>query len=565
MAVNEKTLKAWRGDILRFSREALTGFLRPDHTRGVPVWSPMQRDWLKHIAALRRDGVTPRYARCLVVSGKRAGKTTIAATACVWRAALWPSPSAKVYTLSNSLTSAQSLSFDTCKQLLAGSALADLAIIETNRIRFRTGSEIVALPASPQSVAGLTASQVVSDEGWIGGSIHERCALLLQAQSEQGQFLAVTQSPAPASFLYRMWQTAQAGRDPDLWAHWTSRDWLYNGGKYRSVNPYIDSRFLLAQREALGESLFGHYFLAEAGSEAGLLDPEDIAAAFDDWGQPRSRAELDVLLERFGATRAECCFALGLDRCQPFKTTSGDNCAAVWLCRLLAGPFAGHVLVLRVWVSAVGGPDEIVGWYDQAGGMCGVWPTVRADPYQSADLVAGGRLGGRAEILVPSAQKQQVLWGRVAALFGGQRIHCPGDAEVFRAEIADLRVDTTHPLPRFAASPGLHDDTCAALSYALEGLGPERESQTVTVWSSSDGQTAGPETISQQALRIAAPEYAGPAGVRAEAVNWPDQGGKPAGMDVRDGQLYGYEDIPSTEEALQIGQTLGPDGEPVAT
>ena len=572
MAVNEKTLRAWRGKILDFS-DACCVIRRPDRTVGAPRWSKLQKTWLKAMGAVNRDG-SPRWPRVGLQVCKRSGKTLVAAVRLL-HASL--SPESESFTLSNSRESSESLAFDTAAKMVRDGPLSEIAEVQTGRIIFRAlGTTIRALPCSPKTVAGLGVSNGValSDELWRAGPEGEEAWALLSAQAESGQTVMVSQASGVDSPVYRMWQLAESGQDPDLWFHRTDPEWLRNGSKegrprWRSPNPYLTPQWLEAQRLGLGDAVFSSYFLNFWGSvENLLLRPEDVEAAFEEWAMPRTRAELDILLrERFGVTREQVTWGWGLDRAQPYREGAGDSTAACLAGKIGAGDHAGHYIVPRVWVSSTSTEPEILGWVAEGLALCGVYPQARLEAFQSADLLQRIPL---SVLVAPTGPRRVVLYGRLSAVFGTRTVHAPQDADLLRRELAAMQVDTSAALARFDHPRGGHSDTVDALCLALEPLGGLAETGEITVFSSSDSDRLAPQTITEHLQNVTG---GAPGGVTASEVRFPDaadtpvdEDGEPVGMHtVRHGQLYGHEDIPSTEEALAIGRTLGPDGEQVAT
>jgi len=241
----------------------------------------------------------------------------------------------------------------------------------------------------------------------------------------------------------------------------------------------LDAAWLASERLRLGDALHRVWHENEVGEPAAGAFPEEIVErVFSDYALPRSRADIEQLLrvEWPGVSLGNCEFGCGLDRSLPFRTTAlGDATSFSTIIKFWAEGATHIVLVQHEW-SATGGRDEIADWYAHACELTmGGPPPCHAEMYQCGDLVADGTLGRRAELMAPTTQAQQILWGEFSAAAYEGRLHAPEECVALKEEFASFTVDTTGgPLARWSAPAGKHDDRLYGFAWAQSSLSDRR-------------------------------------------------------------------------------------------
>jgi len=455
------TLAKWRAD-----PEALSQALvmrRPDETLGPPQWSERQRTWLRALAA--REKGAPRHRTVAVIGPKRSGKTLVSAFSAIWKSL---GEDRRSVFLANSRESAQSLGFETVKELLARGPLAGTAEVQRGRIVFHgIGSEILAVPCSGRAVAGIGVSGLlVSDELWAADDPEPWRLLSSQTEGTEAQTLMVSQTSGTDSDVYRTWKASQENA-PGLWVDYIGPADCEGD---RNPNPYITAEFLAQRRAALPDALFRQYFLAAWGSADNTFLAADVLAGCDeDYRFPRTADDWQAFRDRFAAG-GPVGVGAGLDRAQPFAGRDESALAFVAKC---PGETGAVFRLVELNIMATGAEGEVLGCHKRAKDLFGRLNTI-CEIYQSADLAP--KLG--AELRHATGPAQVGLFSELHRLAVEGRLKWPAgpEGDKIRGQLATFRVDTSGPQPKFSGGSGKAvDDSVFGLAWGVQAAQEVRD------------------------------------------------------------------------------------------
>jgi len=463
-AITPANLARWRkGDILHFV-ESCCHLRRPDNSVGPLKLSDRQASWLLALAERDGDGGA-RWRTVGVVSPKRSGKTVIGAAALLYKTLVGEDRLS--ISLANSRESSTALAFTEASKMVRRGPLAEIATVERGRILFPdVGGEIRCVPCEASTVGGLTVTGLLlSDEGWSAPS-DEPWTLLRSQLSGDGQALMISQASGLKSFVYRLYETAQAGTSKGLFFDYVEPDWLATN---LSPNPFMSAEILADIEAEIGvPAIYRHYF-QNVWSEGGetLFAPGDVVAAVEasPFTLPRTREELAGVL---GCDPRACWYGSGLDRAMPGSTT-GDDSVFVTVARTPGdGVSLGQVVVVQCDRLLTGSEAEVVAAVEFSHQLTGKAPDLLVEVYQAADLAA--RLPG-AQLVTPSAPRQAEAFTFLARLFNERRIRIPEDADLLIGQLATFGIDTSTQPPRFGKKiSGGMDDSVYGLAWACEPM-----------------------------------------------------------------------------------------------
>lgn len=462
--VTPELLRTWQQDILAFA--ASCELRRPDGTVGPPVFSARQKTWLRAVGARAPTG-RPRFPTVGVVAPKRSGKSLVSAVALL-HASLGQDKLSVC--LSNSRESAQSLGFAVACKIMERHPLSEVAVIERNRITFPDlGTEVRVVPCSGKTVAGMgITGLLVSDELWAADDFEPWH--LLTSQAETGQVLMVSQASGRSSPVFALWELAQEGTEPGLWFDYVEPAWCR---EHRSPNPYVSAAFLEQKRKELPAPVFAHYFENEWASGAGTFLPaETVASVFRSYALPWGLLDAQAVLDRVGPPRGAWTYGLGIDRAQPWsKTRERTGVVLVAARRPVRDDETEPVFVLLgCEVCETSSRPEVLAAVGKLKGLCPRAPVVHVEAYQGGDLAAELR----AQLVTPTSQLQQELFGRLARTANAGTLHLAEEAGrgALRQELAELECDTSSKLVKFGHPAGGTDDLVYALVHAMAAADP---------------------------------------------------------------------------------------------
>lgn len=445
------TLARWRADPVAFASEACV-ITRPDNTRGEPILSPRQQAALRALAR-------PEVKTAALIWPKRSGKTLLAALALLWASLKRDAVSVA---LSNSERQAAALAFQKAGDILKDSPkLQGLAEIKQGVIEFpQWGASITVLPCNRRTVAGITVTGLLhSDELWAAPS--EEPYFLLAGQSEQGKVLLTSQSSGLASHVHALWKQAQEGDpDPSLFVDYCRFETLEEA-QSGYPNPYLAADFLRKQQREMPVALFRPYFLGWwAETAGGLFSAEDVERCFD-WPETSAGAAWTFWRQRWERAGYRVQIGAGLDRALP----SAQKDASVWsvVAAVTGRDQVTDYYLLYQEVLPTGREAEVLAAYRACRSMFGDFPSF-LETYNAGDLV---EKIPRASLKSPTAQAQQVLFGRLCRAVQEGRLHVSPDNLTLRAQLLSMQVDVTKALPSYGAPGTAADDTVYSLAWAM--------------------------------------------------------------------------------------------------
>ena len=220
--------------------------------------------------------------------GRQSGKTLSASVTAVWNLLLRPDLDERaqgsarhVIVVANSREQARiTLAFG--REFCERSPLlrSELLGVREDKIVFKSGRTLIAVPCADRVVRGLRSSMIIFDEAGhflseaFGPRTLERIYAALRPSlvtfGEDGKVF-VASTPGDSGFFARLYAQAEAGELPRASAFTAPT---------AEMNPAVDASFLEAERATLGDGDYRREYLGEfvAGGSAAFFSEEDLRA-----------------------------------------------------------------------------------------------------------------------------------------------------------------------------------------------------------------------------------------------------------------------------------------------
>lgn len=478
LALFAENVERWRDDIVAFAQETIQ-IVRPDTGRlGPLVLEKHEKAWLREATRELADG-SVAWGTVVASWPKREGKSLCVAILILWRICCWLNQHCVV--LANSERQAASVIYDELVNFFAHSELlrtfASSDDIERKKLRVvLNGNTVECVPCNQRTVQGVAVTGILAvDELHAAPDIEAYNYLAAQTEMRDAQIAISSQAGVPDE-SNAVWRLYQASQQDGASVFFSYAD--------RHMSPWAVS---LAARQK-PTLIPAEYRKLHENGWVGLgekaFEPDDLDAAAQDYGEPRTRADLMALVQTWGFGHLIMDIGMGLDRAG--VGTGGDRSVLTTVARF-SDPqrvFPAQYRVLRVDVFRTGAEAEILSAFRDLREMTGSSPGIIMEAYGCSDL-ADKVKGASLEAPTPRRQHQMftALWRalnerRLAYPELAGRDHRKERDGLLKSELVGFEYGYgTAGLMRYGTQSG-HDDTVYSLAWALEAV-PDEGTQHV--------------------------------------------------------------------------------------
>jgi hypothetical protein len=409
--------------------------------------TPYQRRWLREVE-------DPRWKVVVICVPKRVGKSLFSAIVAVyWALARM---GATVVVLSTSEKHASSVTFKYVRQFcrVSDQVTAEVAALAQNKVEFRNGSVIKAVPCTVEAVAGIATDLLIIDELALIDDEEVVQIAMSQTEKEDAKVLITSTASEHGHLLHRLYLKYLEGE-----AEKERLRFIYHGAEIYDEHPFITKEWLEERRRQMPEFLFRQYHLNEWGvAGEKVFDPKLVEAAVRDYPLPLPMVRVEEVL---GEKVVGFVFTAAVDRALPFSK-HGDRSVGCVVANCLTEGGRERFVVVDIKVFETGVAEEIKAWLMQVASHYSLTSVV-LETYQAYDLYAWCKQRGLPAKLEHATREAQLAAFPVL-IMAFER----GDIIIPRH---DLLIEELQALERtngrFKAGQGKHDDTVFALLWAV--------------------------------------------------------------------------------------------------
>jgi hypothetical protein len=409
--------------------------------------TPYQRRWLREVE-------DPRWKVVVICVPKRVGKSLFSAIVAVyWALARM---GATVVVLSTSEKHASSVTFKYVRQFcrVSDQVTAEVATLAQNKVEFRNGSVIRAVPCTVEAVAGIATDLLIIDELALIDDEEVVQIAMSQTEKEDAKVLITSTASEHGHLLHRLYLKYLEGE-----AEKERLRFIYHGAEIYDEHPFITKEWLEERRRQMPEFLFRQYHLNEWGvAGEKVFDPKLVEAAVRDYPLPLPMERIDEVL---GEKAVGFVFTAAIDRALPFSK-HGDRTVGCVVANCLTESGKEKLVVVDLKVFPTGVAEEIKAWLMQTANKYSL-SCVVLETYQAYDLYAWCKQRGLPAKLEHATREAQLAAFPVL-IMAFERV----DIIIPRH---DLLIEELQALERtngrFKAGQGKHDDTVFALLWAV--------------------------------------------------------------------------------------------------
>jgi hypothetical protein len=431
--------------IADFAEDCLFVF---EHNRKQRVkLTPYQRRWLREVE-------DPRWKVVVICVPKRVGKSLFSAIVAVyWALARM---GATVVVLSTSEKHASSVTFKYVRQFcrVSDQVTAEVATLAQNKVEFRNGSVIKAVPCTVEAVAGIATDLLIIDELALIDDEEVVQIAMSQTEKEDAKVLITSTASEHGHLLHRLYLKYLEGE-----AEKERLRFIYHGAEIYDEHPFITRAWLEERQRQMPEFLFRQYHLNEWGvAGEKVFNPELVEATVRDYPLPLPMERIDEVL---GEKVVGFVFTAAIDRALPFSK-HGDRTVGCVVANCLTEGGKEKLVVVDLKVFPTGVAEEIKAWLMQVASKYSL-SCVVLETYQAYDLYAWCKQRNLPAKLEHATREAQLAAFPVL-IMAFERV----DIIIPRH---DLLIEELQALERtngrFKAGQGKHDDTVFALLWAV--------------------------------------------------------------------------------------------------
>ena len=425
--------------------------------------TPYQRRWLREVE-------DPRWKVVVICVPKRVGKSLFSAIVAVyWALARM---GATVVVLSTSEKHASSVTFKYVRQFcrVSDQVTAEVATLAQNKVEFRNGSVIRAVPCTVEAVAGIATDLLIIDELALIDDEEVVQIAMSQTEKEDAKVLITSTASEHGHLLHRLYLRHLEGE-----AEKERLRFIYHSAEIYDEHPFITREWLEERRKQMPEFLFRQYHLNEWGvAGEKIFSPELVKTAIRDYPLPLPMERIEEVL---GEKVVGFVFTAAVDRALP-HSKHGDHTVGCVVANCLTEDGRERLLVVDLKVFPTGVAEEIKAWLMQVTSKYSLTSVV-LETYQAYDLYAWCKQRGLPAKLEHATREAQLAAFPVLIMaFEQGKIIIPRHDLLIEELLALERTSSG----KFRAGQGKHDDTVFALLWAVfeaAKLSPSRADITI--------------------------------------------------------------------------------------
>jgi acyl-CoA synthetase (AMP-forming)/AMP-acid ligase II len=410
--------------------------------------TPYQRRWLREVE-------DPRWKVVVICVPKRVGKSLFSAIVAVyWALARM---GATVVVLSTSEKHASSVTFKYVRQFcrVSDQVTAEVATLAQNKVEFKNGSVIRAVPCTVEAVAGIATDLLIIDELALIDDEEVVQIAMSQTEKEDAKVLITSTASEHGHLLHRLYLKYLEGE-----AEKERLRFIYHSAEIYDEHPFITRAWLEERRKQMPEFLFRQYHLNEWGvTGEKVFSPELVEAAVRDYPVPLPIERIEEVL---GEKVVGFVFTAAIDRALPFSK-HGDRTVGCVVANCLTEVGKEKLVVVDLKVFPTGVAEEIKAWLMQVASKYSLTSVV-LEAYQAYDIFSWCKQRGLpAKLEHATREAQLAAFPALIMAFEQGKIIIPRHELLIEELLALERTNGG----KFRAGQGKHDDTVFALLWAV--------------------------------------------------------------------------------------------------